>query len=203
MVTLIYKLVVHWRKQVSLCVQNFKRSESGVLSVEAVLMMPMLFFALTAMFIFFDLYKVRNTAAKAGYTIADMLSRETFPINQTYLNDARSVFSFLARSDDSTRLRVSLVRCASNCEDDDRVLVLDWSKTSGGFMPLDSADLLQPNYLSRIPTLPLGGRIVLVESEVEYNPIFNVGIGQLTFKDTIATRLRFAPRLCWESCVGS
>ena len=82
-----------------LSVQKFIRSETGSLSVEAVLMMPMLFFALTAMFVFFDAYQIRNTTGKAGYTIADMLSRETFPINQTYLDDTRSVFAFLARSD--------------------------------------------------------------------------------------------------------
>ncbi|MFN3662740.1 TadE/TadG family type IV pilus assembly protein [Yoonia sp.] len=183
--------------------QKFIRSETGSLSVEAVLMIPMLFFALTGMFVFFDAYQIRNTTGKAGYTIADMLSRETFPINQTYLDDTRSVFAFLARSDVNSRLRVSLVRCVADCEEDDRTLALDWSKTSGSLSPLMDVDLTQPAYLTRIPTLPLGGRIVLVETEVDYNPIFNVGLTEMTFRDTVATRLRFAPRLCWESCVGS
>ena len=63
----------------------FRRSEEGSLSVETIFAIPMLVWAITATFVFWDAFKTLNVSQKATYTVADMLSRETQTIDADYL----------------------------------------------------------------------------------------------------------------------
>ncbi len=48
----------------------------------------------------------------------------------------------------------------------------------------------------RLPVLADGNHVVLVEVAVDYEPSFNVGLGNQTIEQFIVTRPRFVPRVC-------
>ena len=55
---------------------RFLRDQDGSASIEAVIMMPMVFWVYLAMFTFFQTYQEYYTNQKAAYTIGDMISRD-------------------------------------------------------------------------------------------------------------------------------
>jgi Flp pilus assembly protein TadG len=61
--------------------RRFLKSENGSYSVEAVIIFPILLWALGATFVFWDVYKLRNNAAAGTYTVADLVSRQTDAID--------------------------------------------------------------------------------------------------------------------------
>jgi len=182
----------------------FCADQKGSLSVEAVFAFPMLFWAATAMFTFFDAYKVQNTSYRANYTISDMISRETEPLDQAYLDGLHKVFRYMTHtgSEDSW-IRVSVVRCRSNCADENlRDLEWVWSRGVNGARSLTAADLAF--YRDKIPLMAIGDPLVLVETSRHYNPPFASALVSFAERDLVShvvTRPRFANQVCWESCV--
>ncbi len=180
----------------------FRDETRGSLSVEAVFAFPMLLWALTATYTFFDAYKVQNTAYRANYTISDMLSRQTDPVDADFLDGLYRVFRYIARVDaDSSWIRVSVVQCMDKCADEtNRVLQWDWSKGVGGARDLDSSDL--EFYRDVIPLMAKGDRLILVETSVDYQPPFAqalVSFSPEKLVSHVVTRPRFAPQLKWSN----
>lgn len=52
----------------------------------------------------------------------------------------------------------------------------------------------------RLPVMPDGERVILVETSNEWVPAFNVGFETTLLDNFNFTSPRFAPQLCWESC---
>lgn len=177
--------------------------EHGGLSVEAVIVLPVLFWALMATYVFFDAYGQRNTLTKATYTVADLLSRETRPIDEDYLDGVHTVLRHLSGAQAGARVRVTVVHCTDDCLEDDRVLDLDWSQASEGLEPLTASDLNRPEIADQIPLMAAGARAIVVQAAVDFDPLFSVGLPTLTLGETVVVRPRFAPRLCWDSCLGA
>ena len=190
-------------------IQNFKTEQTGSLSVEAVFAFPMLFWAATAMFTFFDAYKVQNASYRANYTISDMLSRETEPVNQAYINGLHKVFRFMTHSGpENSWMRVSVVTCLSSCDHEvNRELEFEWSATADSFVgsdphPLGASDIAF--YKPMIPLMATGNRLILVETSRNYHPPFSVALTSFKQRDLVShvvTRPRFAANFCWETCV--
>ena len=181
----------------------FRTDQRGSLSVEAVLAVPMLFWAATATFTFYDAFKAQNASYRANYTISDMLSRETDAIDQSYLDGLHKVFRYMTHTGpEDSWIRISVVRCSSLCADEDnRVLSFDWSKGASGARDLTDTDLLF--YRTIIPLMATGNRLILVETSREYLPPFANALVSFAARDLVShvvTRPRFAPRLCWETC---
>ncbi|NDK35596.1 TadE/TadG family type IV pilus assembly protein [Rhodovulum sulfidophilum] len=178
---------------------RFLRREEGSLTVEFVLVLPLLLWALVALHVFVGAFELRNTATKATYTLADMLSRQTRPVDQPFLDSADAVLRFLAGP--TARLRVTVIRCSAACEaDSTRELALDWSGASEGMQALTVSDIARSGFRGRIPAMELGDRMIVVETEVDYAPIAGYGLPGMTFDTLMATPPRFAPQLCWQSC---
>ncbi len=174
--------------------REFLKDNKGSVAVEAAIILPMLFWVYAAMFIFFDVFRTRSTVEKAAYTVSDMLSRETNAINTAYLLNAHKLFDVLA-GDSSTPsgLRVSLVSWDDINEEYD----LEWSQATGGMVPLDQAGLAL--YESNIPVMAIGETLIIVQTENTYEPVLNVGLGNIDMKTFIFTRPRFASQIVWES----
>ena len=85
---------------------RFGREENGGLSIEAVFAIPMLVWAITATFVFWDAFKTLNTAQRSTYTVADMLSREADGVDMTYLTSAHEIYNFLNGDSGGNALRV-------------------------------------------------------------------------------------------------
>ena len=181
---------------------KFGFEQTGSLSVEAVFAFPMLAWAATATYTFFDAYKAQNASYRANYTISDMLSRETVDINIDYLNGLLKVFRYMTYGhEDGSWIRVSVVKCNSNCADQNtRDLEFEWSKGASGARDLEEIDFL--HYGDLIPLMPTGDQLILVETSIDYKPPFAnslVSFPERKLVSHVVTRPRFGPQLGWDS----
>lgn len=190
-------LINHMRHSIA----RFCREESGLITAEAVISMPFLVWWYVGSFVFFDAYQARNVNLKAAYTIADMLSREDGSVNAAYITGLDSIYSYLATgSGSNAEIRVTLVRCEENCDQDNgyRLLEVDWSQSTGDKAPLTDGDMA--TYLDNIPIMPTGDRVIVVETFIDYEPAWDVGILNPTdFNNLIVTRPRFVPQIAFDS----
>lgn len=179
---------------------GFRRAETGSVSVEAVLALPFILWVIVAGFTFFDVYKTAYVAQRANATISDLLSRETDPIDADYLTGMERVFRFLTSADDEdTWMRVSVIDCIQDCDQDSRILKVNWSKSPSGARELLDTDM--DFYAEKIPFFTQSDHIILVETSVEFIPPFPkaaTGIGGRDLQHVVVNRPRFAPQLYWE-----
>ena len=176
---------------------RFTSREDGGLSIETVFAVPMLVWALTATFVFWDAFKTLNISQKATYTVADMLSRETDPIDADYLASVHEIFDFLAGDSGDNAIRVTVVPKVLNETTNTEELQLVWSEGSD----VNAYTDLEP-IRDRLPTLALGEHMIVVESEQEWSPGFDVGVGTYRFRKVAIARPRFSPQLVWDNSGG-
>jgi len=183
-------------------IRRFLKREDGGLSVETVLVFPLLLWAYAAMFIYWDAYKAQNVNLKATYTIADMISREALPITPGYIDGMNDVYQFLIRSNEGNDVRISIVEFNTDPADPtgtNAIMNLRWSQATGSYAP--HSDL---SYLgTKIPALPVGGELIVVETRMTWSPPFNfslepVGLDTRDMGNLVFTSPRFAPRIRWD-----
>lgn len=173
--------------------KRFFKNERGGLSVDAVFALPMLVWAITATFVFWDAFKTLNISQKATYTVADMLSREG-EVDSNYMTSVHEIFDFLAGDAGANALRVSVVTFLTNETTGNDEVQLVWSE--GVNLPsYTNSDVLE----DRLPTMSLGEQIIVVETEQEWAPAFAVGLASYRFREVALSRPRFEPNLCWRS----
>lgn len=169
------------------------RKDDGSISVEAMLMLPLLIWAFLGSYVFYDAYRAQFVNTKAGYTIGDILSRETGYITPEYLDSLHDLQSFLVARQDPIRLRVSVIEYDDDAEDHSVI----WSQNRGGGGTIDDDDI--DAMLGSIPLMSDGEKAVIVQTSMQYVPIYAAGIDILQFDDFVITRPRFASQLCWNS----
>lgn len=172
---------------------DFLRDEDGAIAIEAMIILPVLFWAYMSVFSVFDAYRQYSLHQKAAYTISDALSRETMPINGAYLDGSLALFDALTRDPQDSSIRISVV----HFNDTEQKIKLDWSQTRGSMSPLIEADI--SDRLDMLPTLLDGERMILVETHANYDPPFRTGLEDRTIENFIFTRPRYAPQLLWEN----
>lgn len=179
---------------------RFGRDERASVTVESVIILPVLLWAFLVTYSWFDAYRVKSRALKANYAISDLMSRETRALDRAYLNGIEEVYELLTGSGTDAWVRVTVVRCVKRCDKSNRKLDRDWSKATDNVEELSSKqvrELLDP----MVPVIPSGERVIVVETNMTYNPPFSrklTGVGPSTLSDIVMTRPRFAPQLCWE-----
>ncbi len=167
------------------------QAEQGSISVETVIVLPVVAWALMASFTFTDAFRHQTTLQKSVYTAADLVSRASgTALTPEYLN---GVYSFMLRINDThldVHLRMTLIGWDSENEEY-RVI---WSYTDLGntSTAIDDA-LLNATYGSQIPTISAGETLLLTEGLLKYEPPFRVGLQAQTLTETALTRPRFAP----------
>ncbi|HEY9019516.1 MAG: hypothetical protein QUV10_08180 [Paracoccaceae bacterium] len=179
-------LLIH---RLQTCLRDFARDIRGSLTVEAVVMFPMLFWAMLSMLVFFDAYRQNSLNVKAAFTIGDMISREVDPINAAYLDGAVLLFDELARTATPPRMRVTVVYYNAA----QKRFYRDWSHQRGGVPVLTNTDILAIQ--NKLPAVPNNERLILVETWSDYSPPFNVGIERQDLYNFVFTRPRFAPQV--------
>lgn len=171
--------------------RQFVRSEEGSISIEAMLILPILVWCYLGTFVFFDAYRSQSTNLKAAYTIGDTLSRETLNITPIYMDSLSALQKFLVDEDNGiARLRVSVYRYQAS----DNTYRVNWSQTRGGAVQLTDTMLAQLR--GNLPRMPNNEIAILVETWVGYHPTYSVGLQDFTFSDLVVTRPRFASMLC-------
>ena len=172
----------------------FTRKEDGGLSVEAVLIFPILVWAITATFVFFDAFKTLHVSQKATYTVADMLSRETEAVDQDYLTAMHELFGYLSGDSEGTSsMRISVVERGLD-ESGNEETTLVWSQGTGGAVPYANMGAIA----NRIPAMMVGDQLIVVETEHEWAPAFAVGLASYRFREITVARPRFSPQLVFD-----
>jgi hypothetical protein len=204
--------------------RTFREGAQGSVSVELVITLPLLLWALAATVVFYDGYKARYHAQMAAQTVADVMSRETDLFTGNYIEGLNDVYDFLADARYPTRIRVSSVIWDSEHERNR----LQWSYGSRDLtaLPENTFELMQAGDLEtllaefgddqtftfagasaqmpvsdlpdRIPPVLPGEALLLVEAFSLWEPFANVGIGQLRFAPVVVVRPRFAPWINFE-----
>jgi len=172
---------------------RFLRSETGSVSAEAVIMLPIVLWAVMATFVFFDAFRVKTFSQKAAYIVADALSREMNPVTVNYVLGMNGLHDFLARTQNATMMRVSSIGRES--ENGDFVVV--WSVPAAGAAALTTAHVNEV-LGDTLPDFPFGETIIYVETQINYEPVFTIGLPNMNFRQAIVTRPRFAPQIPFD-----
>lgn len=173
---------------------DFARREDGVIALEAMIMLPLLFWTFLALFSIFDTFRTYAANQKAAFTVGDAISRETVPIDSQYLSGIHGLFDYLALATGSTSIRVSSIYFD---ETDDRHYT-DWSQVQGTKSALTDGQIA--GWKTKLPVMVDNERIVLVETWSDYEPPFRTGLEQREIQNFVFTRPRYAPRVCWQDC---
>lgn len=173
--------------------KNFRDATEGSVSVEFVMMMPILFWSFMAVYVYFDGYRQSTNQLKAAYTVSDLLSRETQSVSDGYIDSLHDLLQILTRADSSTDLRVSVVRW----DEDDNRYYIDWSETRDYGDPLTNATIGDLNDL--LPVMPDNERVILVETRNVYAPRWDIGMADQDLENFVFTRPRFAPQLVFSN----
>lgn len=173
--------------------RRFREDQSGTLIAEAVIVLPMMLWAYLAMFVYWDAYRSINAAQKAAYTISDLISREmnNVPLTPAYITGMRNLMQYLVDDTQAVSIRVSSVTYSKARTQ----LEVDWSISPNGALPELTTNTLG-TVESRIPTMADGDHAIIVETQVQYQPAFEVGLSDQVLEQFIVTRPRFTPKIC-------
>lgn len=183
-------------RYITLPFKRFRDAEEGSLTLETVLIVPALFWAFVGCYTFYDAFRQKAEIVRSSYSIADMLSRETNAIDQTYINGLNNAFDVLTNTGSTTHMRVTVVIY----DGDDDEFDLGWSNVAGSVDPLTKADLNSGTWTNVIPTMASSDTAVIVETWATFTPIFDsMGLDATTLNEVNIVRPRFAAQLTWDS----
>ncbi|MCR8548139.1 hypothetical protein M4578_09880, partial [Salipiger sp. P9] len=186
--------------------RRFSSDTEGYVSVEVMIMLPVLFLLFGASWVYFDVFRQQAINQKANYTIGDMISRETDPIDGIYIDNTFKLLGMLTKNpveiDEltgtySADMRITVVRY--NGKNDKYQVV--WSVARGDLEPL--ANNVMRNYIDRLPVMVDNAQVVLVETAEDYNPIFSVGLDAFQIQTYSFTHPRYAPQVLWDDTSGN
>ena len=174
---------------------RFTRDERGSYSMELMILFPMLVFGYMGMFVFFDAFRQQNANLKASYTLSDILSRQTNPVDQSWMTGLNQMLDYLTASNHPTYLRTTTVYWDENRQQHVKI----WSEGSFGVAGL-SQDEVDRELTPKIPMMAHADTAIVVETFMMYEPLINVGIGPTEFHNVVVTSPRFSGHLCWNEC---
>lgn len=199
--------------------RRFASSQHGQVSAETVLVLPLVIWAFAATFVYFDVFRHVTTGQKAATLVGDVLSRmRDIPVDADQLERMNGLFAYLAEAKHPTNIRVSSI--GWNADDAEYFLIWSYSTnwiTQSGLLPsapeattnedgtLNYHDAPLTNHVvnsvmqSTLPQLSQGETVILVESQIIFEPVFQVGISGRTLRQQVATRPRFAPQLAFDN----
>lgn len=183
--------MIHKTKQ---WLRTFRKGEEGSIAIELVLIIPALFWAYLAMFAIFDAYRQYSVNQKGAYTLGDMVSRETTPIDGDYVDGSRALLQYLTNTKETTDIALRISSLKYNAEDD--IYELDWSEKRGWVANLTASQV--ENWHDRLPVMTDNDHITVVETWVKYDPPFNTGLANREIKNFVFTKPRYAPRVLYE-----
>ncbi len=172
----------------------FRRTDEGSMSVEAVLVTPLLLTALMLSYGWFTAFEAKARANKAAYTISDYVTRQTTAITPEFIAGLGDIYKFLNNEGDIS-LRVSSVRW-STANDEDGAYELLWSAAAGGYTAMDDSDIT--GITDRLPILTDGGEVIVVETERPWSAPFEIGLDGITFADFVTTTPRFSSQITYD-----
>ena len=178
-------------------IRKFAHDTSGTITVEAVLILPILIWAYAGMFSFFNAYRAQNVNLRAAYTLSDLVTRKVDPMNVNYLNGLNTIYDFLISAPHPTWIRVTEISWSA---DEDRFNVI-WSQATKGRTGWTTTSLNDERG-DELPILADKTHAIIVEASTYYTPFFsssrfNMLMDPVNFDNFIVTSLRTVPAVCW------
>jgi hypothetical protein len=173
---------------------RFVRAEKGSVSVETIVMFPMLIWGLCAIYVYWDAYRIINTVQKAAYTISDLISRSNGDIEPAFIDGMQTTLNYLLDADQAGNIRVTSYSWSAERS---RYEVLFSRSTSSTMRPLNNGNLAMLH--DRLPDMSDLDAAVLLEVAVPYVPALNFGLAPRTISQFIVTRPRYLPKLCLKN----
>ncbi|KIC42170.1 hypothetical protein RA27_01880 [Ruegeria sp. ANG-R] len=152
---------------------GFFRREDGVISVEAMLILPMLFWSMFASYTYYDSYRQSARNIKGAYAIADIISREDGDINTKYIDTLYDLLNEMVYTRSPVSMRVSYIEYIGN---NSGVMAHNvvWSCVRGTTYPqLINSEIDKIKH--RIPVMPANGSMIIVETKNTYKAPFQMG----------------------------
>ena len=156
--------------------RKFRDDQNGSMSIELLLVTPILVWALLSTYVYFDLFRVESNSNRAALTIADMFSRETLDVDNTYLNNARSILRELTYEESNPDFRITVYTYQESTDTYRRI----WSRHRDMAPSYNNANLADLKAAGRLPALADGDRAILLQTRTEYDAPFSVGLGPFT-----------------------
>ena len=150
------------RSIVSEAVSRFRNDEDGSMSVEFVLVVPILVWVFLSTYVYFDVYRVETNSVRATITMAEMFSREDI-VDNTFIDSARQVLRELTFEEANPDFRVTVYRYR---ESDDRFLRV-WSRHRGYDSALTNSDLTDLANAGRLQTMEELEHSIYIETRTE------------------------------------
>jgi len=173
--------------------KQFGRDETGTVTVEFMIMLPLLIWCFAGMHVFFAAYRSQTINVKATYTIGDQVSRETNYITPEYVDSLNNLHEFLTNTSSPSAIRIT----AFEYERDDDTYRVIWSQGRGG-QPNRPTDARILDVRSQLPVMPDEEIAILTEAWVDFQPGNFVGLEPFTSHEVVVTRPRFASQICWN-----
>lgn len=182
--------------------RRLRRDERGVVAVEAMIITPMLILGLLFSYEAYGMFRQQSLREKATYTVADILSRETAVVSDTYIDNVKRVFDMMAGADDA-QVRISVVRYRNDPAQNIDEFDLRWSEVrgSGPLTALTDSDVSKAH--DTFPIMEDGEEIIYVETRGPYtSPVTTGYFNAISLKTRMFVIPRFAPQVCFTGvCV--
>lgn len=173
--------------------RRFRDNERGAAALETIIIIPLMFWAYLSMYSYFHAYRTHALNIKTAYAIGDVISRQTTPIDQAYMNGVHELAAYMSwTSRDSFAIRITSIVY----DEESNEYRSDWSQAKGWKQPLSNGEV--NNLRDDLPIMPDGERLVLVETFKDYDPPFKMGLSDHEVHNFVFTRPRYAPRVLWD-----
>ena len=172
----------------------FGSKAEGSVTIEFVIVLPLLVWGVLAMIVFWDGFKTANANQRSAYLIADLISREVDEIDAAYLEGVNQVARTLNDRDRSTQLRVTAVdRTLDPSLNPIHEIAWSWgSQTLAAHTDIAAIE-------DRLPIMAVGDQLIYVETVRDWAPRFAVAqLDPIRFEYVAVTIPRFAPKVVFD-----
>lgn len=175
-------------------VGQWRRDETGSISVETIMMVPLMVLVLMSTLVYFDAFRAQSAVNRTGLTLADTVSRETGYFTPEYLTGLRGLQKFLTTNDASPDLRLTVI----SWDEDQQRYEVRWSRKRGGHAKLSTADL--NSLKDQLPIMADNTRAIIVETWSDYSPPAGFGLTDFEFGTFTVVSPRYSQaKVCWNS----
>lgn len=170
----------------------------AAVTAEALIVLPFMIWAHLGTYEYFNVFNAIATNAKATYTLADIISRQSGTLTPTMIDNMNNLYGYLNHSPTGTWTRVTCVSWDPNAGTSGQYYVM-WSYATGSHLALTD-DTLQ-NYVPKLPTITQGDTLIMVETHMTYVATFSVpGVGTTEdLNQMVITRPRISPQVAFSA----
>lgn len=179
------------RQLLSRAWRAFAAAERGTVTIEAVLILPLVIWAYMGSLAFFKAFHAESLLTKSAYTIGDALSREQ-KVSPAYVTSMYALQGLLIEGGAPRRLRITAMRYSRT-----GAHVVCWSQARGGPAAMTTARLRAMS--ARLPLMPEGAVAILAEAWTDHVPFRSGIVDPVTFYELAVTRPRSSVNFTWST----